>query len=65
MDCIIGSWEAIFKVSAHGWTVAGQGSDIGHRSVRDVDSNLSNVDVVLYRRHCDICGDVFFISEFS
>ena len=42
------------------WTV-GRGSDISDHSIRDVDKNLSNVDVVLYRRRCDICADDFYI----
>ena len=51
IDCIIGSWDAILRISAHGhWTV-GRGNDIRH----GIDQNLSNyVDIVLYHRHCDI-----------
>ena len=40
------------------WTV-GQGSDIGNHSIRDMDRNLSTIDVVLYRRRCDICANDF------
>ena len=32
-------------------------SESGHRSIRDIDKNLSNVDVVLYRQHYDICAN--------
>ena len=53
-DCIIGTWTV------------GRGSDIDHHSIRDVDQNLSSVDVVLYRRHCDICAnDLIMILDFS
>ena len=40
--------------------IVGRGIDIIHHSIRDIDQNLHNADVVLYRRHCDIC-----ISDFS
>ena len=40
------------------WMVR-QGSDINHHSVRDIDQNLPNANIVLYRRHCDICAGDF------
>ena len=52
--CVIGLWDAILKKIARG-----RGSDIGCHSIRDIDQNLSNVDVVLYRRHCDFCAGDF------
>ena len=39
--------------NSRAWTVW-RGNDISHHSIRDTDQNLSNVDVVLYRRRCDI-----------
>ena len=36
------------------WTV-GQGIDINHHSIRDINTNLPNADVVLHHQHCDIC----------
>ena len=51
IDCIIGSSETVLKISAHGrW-------DAGVISIRDIERNLSNIDVVLYRRHSDIYVD--------
>ena len=47
--------DAILKIFSHG---LGQGSDINHHSIRDIDKNLPNVDV-LRRRHCDISVDYF------
>ena len=35
VDCIIGSWGTIFKISAHGWW--DRGNDMSHHSIRDVD----------------------------
>ena len=37
---------------------------LNHHSIRDIDQNLPNADcrvadVVLYRRHCDICASEF------
>ena len=37
----------------------GRGIDINHHSIMDIDQNLHNADVVLYRRHCDICASDF------
>ena len=44
----VGLSDIILKISAHRPTV-GRGSDIGsdHRFIRDIDQNLSDVDVVL------------------
>ena len=54
--CIIGSWDAIWEFPLMDGETR---SDIDQDSIGDIDENLSNVDVVLYRRHCDICADGF------
>ena len=63
VDCIIGSREAILKISAHGRWDEGVISAITLHQGYTVDQNLSNVNVVLYRRHCVICPTdfLFFI----
>ena len=40
------------------WMV-GRGIDINRHSIRDIDQNLPNADVVLYCRHCDIRASDF------
>ena len=40
------------------WTV-GRGTDISNHSIGNIDQNLLNVDVVLYRAHCDIWANDF------
>ena len=37
----------------------GREIDVGRHCIRDMDHNLSTIDVVLYRRHCDICANYF------
>ena len=39
--------------------IVGRGIDINHHSIRDIDQNLPNADVVLYCRHGDICASDF------
>ena len=53
-DCAIVARDAILNNFAH--------IDEGMIStIRDMDQNLLNVDVLLYRRHCNTCANVFFI----
>ena len=52
IDCIIGSWDAILKISAHGRWDEGVILAI---TPFGIYSRSKFSDTVLYRRHCDIC----------
>ena len=47
IDCIIGSWDAILKISAHGRLDEGVVSAITPLEIY-IDKHLSNVDIVLF-----------------
>ena len=73
IDCIIGSWDAILIISAHERWDEGLISTITPLGIEIKICLIQNVDVVSYRRHCDICANFswfdvnwrnFFYSEF-
>ena len=54
VGCIIGSWDAILKISTQGvlWTV-GRGNDISHHPIRDIDLSIIAM----------ICSNIFYVKD--